>query len=202
MRINGYSKTASLTDAQNAKLSLLTWSRWLKPSELQKTKNLLSKELTAANQIHSTEKAVTSELTRLRELGVYPTAELALIRRQFKSLEKEWLEKQEEIREENERGGRSGSDRDRETERPNIFAGGEKGGGRRRRRRRKRKSRSRSRSRRRERRTRKRTKLRCSRKVGVEQYQRTVSPSTPPPKATPTPTTAASHTEERRKTSS
>ena len=33
---------------------------------------------------------VTNEVCMLREYGVYPTAELALIRRQFKGLEKEW----------------------------------------------------------------------------------------------------------------
>jgi len=88
-----YSQQQSDMNNYNKLLSELTWSRWLKTDELAKTKNLLSKELTAANQIHSTERAVTSELSRLRELGVYPTAELALIRRQFKSLEKEWQER-------------------------------------------------------------------------------------------------------------
>jgi len=93
--IIGYTQQQIAINSVNKKLSELTWSRWLKNDELVKMKNLLAKELTAANQIHSTERAVTSELVRLRELGIYPTAELALIRRQFKSLEKEWQERQE-----------------------------------------------------------------------------------------------------------
>ncbi|GMI12328.1 hypothetical protein TrVE_jg7506 [Triparma verrucosa] len=66
------------------------WGKWLQNDRYKDTTQKLSKELQVANQIHNIEKGVSGEVGRLRELGVYPTAELALIRRQFKILEREW----------------------------------------------------------------------------------------------------------------
>mmetsp|Transcript_15241 Transcript_15241/g.31070 ORF Transcript_15241/g.31070 Transcript_15241/m.31070 type:complete len:314 (-) Transcript_15241:8-949(-) len=66
------------------------WGKWLQGDHYKETSQKLSKELQVANQICNIEKGVSGEVGRLRELGVYPTAELALIRRQFKLLEREW----------------------------------------------------------------------------------------------------------------
>jgi len=67
-----------------------SWSRWLKGEEFREEVGRLGKELQIVKQIHNTERRVTGEVGRLRECGVYPTAELALIRRQFKKITEEW----------------------------------------------------------------------------------------------------------------
>ena len=66
------------------------WGKWLQEDRFKEVSQKLSHDLQVANQIYNIEKGVSGEVGRLRELGVYPTAELALIRRQFKLLEREW----------------------------------------------------------------------------------------------------------------
>jgi hypothetical protein len=68
------------------------WARWLESDEYNRVVGKLSKDLQVTNQIQNIERGVTAEVGRLRELGVYPSAELVLIRRQFKMLEQEFGE--------------------------------------------------------------------------------------------------------------
>ena len=66
------------------------WSRWLSNPAFTSEVNRLSHTQQIVSQIHNVEKGVTGEVGRLKECGVYPTAELALIRRQFKKISEEW----------------------------------------------------------------------------------------------------------------
>jgi hypothetical protein len=71
----------------------MPWARWLHGDEYSRVVQKLGRDLQITNQIQNIERGVTSEVGRLRELGVYPSAELVLIRRQFKMLEQEFGDK-------------------------------------------------------------------------------------------------------------
>merc|ERR1712196_96826 len=66
------------------------WSKWVEPKELDSFMETLQRDAQAAASVLSSERSVTMELRKLSDLGVYPTAELALIRKEYRSLEEEW----------------------------------------------------------------------------------------------------------------
>ncbi|GMH73152.1 hypothetical protein TL16_g06107 [Triparma laevis f. inornata] len=88
------------------------WGKWLQGERYKDATQKLSKELQVANQIYNIEKGVSGEVGRLKELGVYPTAELALIRRQFKILEREWEANGESNNADETNPGNDGNDDD------------------------------------------------------------------------------------------
>ncbi|CAM9608378.1 unnamed protein product [Chrysoparadoxa australica] len=68
-----------------------SWVKWLDEGELDRAKRTTQQQLHWTQCIADCERAVTSELQRLMELGVYPAAELALIRADYTVLEREWM---------------------------------------------------------------------------------------------------------------
>ncbi|CAM9180764.1 unnamed protein product, partial [Laminaria digitata] len=66
------------------------WARWADPEEAEAADRKVAADVRWAEQVLRAEKEVTLELRRLSNLGVYPEAELAHIRRQHAALATEW----------------------------------------------------------------------------------------------------------------
>ncbi|CAM9961555.1 unnamed protein product, partial [Ectocarpus sp. 8 AP-2014] len=66
------------------------WARWADPEEVKAADRKLEADTRWAEKVLRAEKEVTLELRRLSNLEVYPTAELAHIRREHRALATEW----------------------------------------------------------------------------------------------------------------
>ena len=79
-----------LKQAKGTSTPVPSWSRWADPEQLDAVFRALAQDARTATSVLEAERGTTEELKKLESFGVYPTAELTLIRKESsRSLESE-----------------------------------------------------------------------------------------------------------------